>query len=118
GNTADPKYLARSAWFIVLGEKRYRSARFCQTVWVQVALVVGDELLNLRRRYLRDQIADFLIVSPGMQWLHDVPMVATLLQFHLAGRRFQECAHYLRHDQVGELAVSKIFRLFVERFLD
>ena len=52
---------------------------------MQVAAIVGHELLNARRRDLREQIADFLIVAARAQRLHDFPVIAFFSQFHFAG---------------------------------
>ena len=104
--------------FIVLRKKRKRAARLGQSVRMQIAAIVRHKLLNARRRHLRDQVADLLIVSPGVQRFRDVPVIAFFLQLHFAGRSFEHDADNLRHDQISQFSVAEIFRLLVDRFLD
>src|SRR5437773_12543132 len=61
--TADLKCLALLATgrvrptggFVILREQRERTVRLGQSVRMQIAAIVGDELLNTRSRDLRDQ---------------------------------------------------------------
>ncbi len=90
--------LEHLALLVVLSEERDRSARLGQAIWMQIAAIVGHELLNVRCRDLRDQIADLLIVAARAQRLYDFPMIAFLLQLHLTGGGLQHDPRNLRGD--------------------
>ena len=72
------------ARLIVRREERDRAARLRQPVGLQVAAIFGDELLDLRRCYLREEIVDLLVVAAGPQRFYDFPVVGLLFQFHFA----------------------------------
>ena len=53
---------------------------------MQVAAILGHELLDAGGGDLREQIADLLIVASRAQWFDDFPMIRLLFQFHFARR--------------------------------
>ena len=53
---------------------------------MQIAAVLGHELLDARGGHLREQIADLLIVAARAQRFDDFPVVRLLFQFHFARR--------------------------------
>ena len=56
---------------------------------MQIASIVGHKLSDPAVRNLRDQIADLLIVGPGPQRFHDLPVISLFLKFHFTGRGFE-----------------------------
>ena len=109
GHAADLEHLPL---FVVRREERDGSARFRQTVGAQIAVVFRHELLNLRVRYLRDQVGDLLIVAARLERLHDFPMIGFLFQLHFTGRGLQERAGDLRHGEVSQFLVAKLLGFF------
>ena len=85
---------------------------------MQIAPVVGHELLNAGRGDLGDEIADFLIVPPRAQWAKQIPVIAFLLQLHFAGGRFHDQPSDLGGIQICEFFIAKIVRFFIDGFPD
>ena len=65
---------------------------------MQIAAIVGHKLLNARRRDLRDQVSNFLIVAPRAQRLRNFPMIALFLQLHLTSGSLEHNPRDLRGD--------------------